>query len=90
MVFVTYAEYLTTTGWRARSWMAMDRAAWRCETPGCASESPLQTHHLSYARLGKERDNDLIVLCEECHARRHGLLDEAVEQLPLPLRDTVH
>jgi hypothetical protein len=68
----------------------MDRAGWRCETLGCPSEGPLQTHHLSYARVGKERDDDLIVLCEECHARYHGLVDEDVDQLPLPFHKTVH
>ena len=86
MVFVTYAEYLTTTGWTYRAWQAKDRAGWVCEV--CGSDGPLQVHHLTYARVGKERDDDLLVLCDECHARQHGLLDDG--QLPLPFRDVVH
>ena len=33
----------------------------------------LEVHHLTYARLGNEADDDLIVLCPECHATAHGL-----------------
>jgi hypothetical protein len=28
-------------------------------------------HHLTYAHLGHERDEDLQVLCVACHGRRH-------------------
>jgi len=89
MVFVTYVEYLSTTGWRVRSHQAMERANWRCEMDA-THDGPLQVHHLTYARVGRERDDDLIVLCDECHARHHGLVDEGVDQLPLPFHETVH
>lgn len=31
----------------------------------------LEVHHLTYIRLGNEREDDLCVLCKECHMRRH-------------------
>ena len=34
----------------------------------------LEVHHLSYANLGRELPEDLIVLCPQCHAAQHGLL----------------
>ena len=34
----------------------------------------LEVHHLSYARLGRELPDDLIVLCPACHAIAHGLV----------------
>lgn len=33
----------------------------------------LEVHHLTYARLGRELPDDLIVLCPACHAAAHGL-----------------
>lgn len=88
MVKVSYAEYLTTTGWRIRAWRAKDRAGWRCERCG-HDDRPLDTHHLSYARVGDELQEDLIVLCEPCHAEIHGVLLDVI-QLRLPFSDTVH
>lgn len=34
----------------------------------CGKHYPfLEVHHLTYARLGQERDDDLEVLCHDCH-----------------------
>jgi len=33
----------------------------------------LEVHHLTYANLGREEPDDLIVLCPACHAAEHGL-----------------
>ena len=34
----------------------------------CGKHYPfLEVHHLTYARLGNERDSDLEVLCNDCH-----------------------
>jgi hypothetical protein len=29
-------------------------------------------HHLTYARLGRERPGDLLAVCEACHGALHG------------------
>ena len=85
MVLVTYDEYLTTTSWMCRAMQAKDRANWHCQTPGCLSEGPLEVHHLTYARVGRERPDDLVVLCEDCHAAAHARRAARVSpQLGLP------
>lgn len=37
----------------------------------------INVHHLTYERLGHECESDTVVLCETCHAKRHGLQVEA-------------
>jgi 5-methylcytosine-specific restriction endonuclease McrA len=87
MVFVSYLEYLTTTAWRTKAYQAKHRADWRCEY--CGRENvALETHHQTYARVGRERPDDLIVLCEECHEQIHKGLD--TDQLRLPFSDLIH
>jgi hypothetical protein len=66
-----YHEYLRTPHWRNTRIRALQRAGYqckRCETRG----QRLEVHHLTYDRLGRERESDLTVLCEPCHAREHG------------------
>jgi 5-methylcytosine-specific restriction endonuclease McrA len=55
--------------WKSiREW-ALLRAGNKCEK--CGAAFPLQVHHKTYARLGKEGPNDLIVLCVPCHEEEH-------------------
>jgi hypothetical protein len=35
----------------------------------------LEVHHLTYERLGQERDEDLQLLCQSCHAGAHWSWD---------------
>lgn len=60
--------------WEAMSRRAKERAGFRCQV--CNSPRRLETHHRTYERLGHERDDDLIVLCHECHGlfSRYGRL----------------
>lgn len=46
-----------------------------------SSEKPLQVHHLSYKRLGKEKNSDLTPLCDECHAAVHKMEKADVAKL---------
>lgn len=48
----------------------------RCkECRTVARWSSLQVHHITYARFGHERLEDLVTLCEDCHKKTHqGLL----------------
>lgn len=36
------------------------------------AKSDLHLHHLTYERLGDEPDEDLVLLCRDCHRRAHG------------------
>ena len=48
------------------------RAGGACEDCGC--HRALQVHHLTYDRYGHEEPTDVLLLCRECHERRHGRL----------------
>ena len=37
----------------------------------CGEQSPLQLHHKTYKRLGREKDTDLVAVCEPCHKLIH-------------------
>lgn len=64
-----YADYLQTPTWRRRRDARLRVAGWRCER--CARRDELQVHHVSYDRLGCERDADLEVVCRPCHEGVH-------------------
>ena len=65
-----YEAYSNSAKWRRRRQRAIERAGYRCEKCGVsAQEERLEVHHLTYERLGSERDEDLSVLCHACHAK---------------------
>lgn len=66
---LAYADYLKTAHWRKTRNSALTRAGWKCGR--CQSNVGLQVHHLSYERVGEERDADLEVLCKSCHEGLH-------------------
>ena len=65
-----YQDYLKTKHWQRVRGDALERAEYHCAVCG-SSEERLHVHHNTYKRLGNERDADLVVLCEECHAIFH-------------------
>lgn len=64
-----YQVYLNSPGWRTTRNRALVRAHWRCSK--CPAARGLEVHHLTYERLGLERDSDLEVLCATCHRGEH-------------------
>jgi len=64
-----YSEYLQTDHWREVRRRAQKRAGFRCEI--CNNPEGIQVHHRTYERRGEERNDDLIVLCENCHRTFH-------------------
>jgi hypothetical protein len=66
-----YDEYIQSDDWREKADSAKKRAGGRCQV--CNSdEPPLDAHHRTYERLGREQPGDLIVLCRACHQLFHG------------------
>jgi hypothetical protein len=39
----------------------------------CKYDKNLQIHHETYERLGREEPSDVLVLCGNCHCKRHGI-----------------
>lgn len=52
--------------------------------PYCGISLPtivsLHVHHLTYENLGNEADEDLLVLCKDCHREIHGYIETEVEE----------
>lgn len=64
----SYNAYIESEQWRARARRIRDRDNGRCAICGTTS-NPLEVHHLTYDRLYDESDDDLIMLCHECHEK---------------------
>jgi hypothetical protein len=65
-------EYLKSPEWNRISGLTKLRALYKCEH--CKSTRDLQTHHITYERLGREDINDLACLCSSCHSKIHKRL----------------
>lgn len=66
---VEYETYIASDAWRERAALLIVARGERCER--CGRADSLGVHHLTYERLGEERDDDLLVLCVRCHAGQH-------------------
>ena len=69
-----YHEYINSPEWKETSRRAKVRACYRCQLCNRkCNDTTLHTHHRTYARLGIEFDEDLIVLCNGCHKKHHNI-----------------
>ncbi len=66
-----YEKYLNSDHWMFISRMKRRAVDNKCER--CGMPRNLQVHHLNYDCLGRERLEDLKVLCRQCHKREHGI-----------------
>ena len=64
-----YQVYLNSSEWRRTRNRALKRAGFQCSK--CPARRSLEVHHLTYERLGCERDADIEVLCVTCHRGEH-------------------
>lgn len=64
-----YKEYLQTDHWKNVRKRALFRANYKCQL--CGSKENLNVHHNTYENRGEEKDEDLVVLCENCHGKFH-------------------
>lgn len=68
---MTYPTYLQSPHWQhLRAHLLLTRGA-RCER--CQALGAVDAHHLSYAHLGCERPEEIILLCRACHRDMHSL-----------------
>lgn len=61
-----YRKYINSREWAARREIALALADNRCEVCGW-DVPPLEVHHITYDRMGAERNADLLVVCPSCH-----------------------
>ncbi len=76
--FPRYKLYLRSTAWLNRRRGVLNRAEGKCQL--CAGTERLEVHHVTYARVGAERIEDLRCLCHVCH---RGLDKAAGNWVPL-------
>jgi 5-methylcytosine-specific restriction endonuclease McrA len=63
-----YHWYLASPYWQVRRRAALKRADYLCRNCG---QRASQVHHVTYVGLFDESPNDLIPLCDRCHADLH-------------------
>lgn len=67
-----YRKYLRSDWWRTLREIAIRRAENKCQD--CGSSMGLQVHHASYDHLKTDSEiDDLVVLCDYCHKKAHGI-----------------
>jgi hypothetical protein len=62
-------SYYSSSHWRTLARRMKQEAGLRCVR--CGGRLRLAVHHHTYERLGREKEQDLEVLCEECHLSHH-------------------
>lgn len=86
-----YEEYLKSATWQARRRKLTRHYASKCFCCGAIPtvEQPLDLHHVTYARLGRERPGDLVAVCRSCHDLIHGYPKSAgtIGEITLRVRD---
>lgn len=65
-----YHAYLSSDAWRSVRNAALARDGARCVL--CGSCRRLEVHHINYASIGHETSDDLLTLCDKCHADVEG------------------
>lgn len=74
-----YKEYLRSPYWKRVKTNNIKNAGGRCTDCG-STRSILEVHHLNYDHLGEELNQFLVVLCRECHQKRHDIADHPQER----------
>ena len=89
--YKSYGEKLRDPRWQKKRLEIMERDEWRCSRCLCDTRT-LHVHHEGY-KDGLEPweydEMDLMTLCDECHARRHGrtLRPDPVINIDITLAD---
>lgn len=64
-----YSQYIASDRWRKfRARVIRERGS-MCER--CGKVGSVQAHHISYARLGREKPEDVKLYCKPCHDLMH-------------------
>lgn len=71
-----YLEYLNSNEWKKIRRQKAKEQNYKCEICGVEVKKGFNIHHKSYEHLGKERMNELLFVCKDCHKVVHKLIDE--------------
>lgn len=66
-----YQFYMQSEAWDAKRRQRLAIDNYTCQ--GCDRRNkPLDVHHVTYERFGRESMDDLLSLCRDCHNEVHG------------------
>ena len=89
-----YEQLLQSPYWKGYSYALIKERNFTCHDCGRSfpnERNKLQVHHLAYrdAKPWSYDPDELVVLCEECHKKRHGIISDPtpVEELKVPETD---
>jgi 5-methylcytosine-specific restriction endonuclease McrA len=71
---------LKSDQWKVRRQLRLEKDSHNCNDCG---KTATQVHHLTYERIGNEHLDDLLSLCERCHAARHGEAANRISNLSM-------
>lgn len=72
-----YKKYLKYEHWRVIRTKFISERGGKCED--CGTTENLHIHHMHYRTIGKEKKEDVEILCANCHEYKH--LKEEAQQL---------
>jgi 5-methylcytosine-specific restriction endonuclease McrA len=80
---MSYSEFLQTPYWDGVRNYKLKKEGYRCQL--CGKKSVLNVHHKTYEHHGEEHirsiaDEDLVVLCKDCHEKFHSKLGKATRE----------
>ena len=83
--YIDYKDYITSDAWQKseRRLNCIKAARNKCQM--CSAMFGLEVHHISYANLGKELPQELVLLCALCHDHTHKMAGKGAKYYP-PLR----
>lgn len=65
MISEEYRSYLRSAEWKEKREEFIEAVDGQCEE--CGEKKKLQVHHLNYDNIYDETQDDVMVLCSECH-----------------------
>lgn len=66
----TYEDYLKTKHWLLLRQEIAKKYGFICKDCGKSVLDRFEIHHLTYKRVGNEKEDDLVCLCRDCHEAR--------------------
>lgn len=72
-----YTKYLKSEKWAEIKKRLFKKRGKKCEK--CGKINILHIHHLTYRNIFNEKDEDLIILCNLCHEKAHGIKKPVVK-----------
>ena len=70
-----YHEYIESPEWYEKAKIWKNKVHNLCELCSNILETKINAHHLTYCRLQVEHENDIIIVCDDCHVYLHDTFD---------------